>query len=70
MPLQCPITLADTYQLKCAHLSGIRLPSVNSLKKPLSQGPELAFLSLSYYGSCSNVEINTFRDDIVLSFPR
>ena len=26
MLLQCPITLADTYRLKCADLSGIRLP--------------------------------------------
>ena len=25
-PLKCPITLTDTYRLKCADLSRIRLP--------------------------------------------
>ena len=57
MPLQCPITLVDTYRLKCADLSGIRLSLITISKNNLSaihisQGPEWAFPSLSYYGSC------------------
>ena len=54
--LQCPITLAHTYRLKCADLSLIRLPLITISKNNfseihISQGPEWAFLSLSYYGS-------------------
>ena len=54
--LQCPITLADTHRLKCADLSGIRLPLITISKNNfseihISQGPEWAFPSLSYYGS-------------------
>ena len=37
MPLQCPITLADTYQLKCANLSGIILPVITISKNNFSE---------------------------------
>ena len=37
MPLQCPITLADTYRLKCADLSGIRLPLITISKNNFSE---------------------------------
>ena len=37
MLLQCPITLADTYRLICADLSGIRLPLVIISKNNFSQ---------------------------------
>jgi len=36
-PLQSPITLADTYRLKCAHLSGIILPFITISKNNLSE---------------------------------
>ena len=37
MPLQCPITLADTYRLKCADLSGIRFPLITISKNNFSE---------------------------------
>ena len=37
MPLQCPITLADTYRLKCVDLSGIRLPLITISKSNFSE---------------------------------
>ena len=49
-PLQSPITLADTYRLKCADLSGIRLLKI-TLVKFTYPGQRPKIHSLSYYGS-------------------
>ena len=50
-----PIILADTYRLKCADLSGLPLITIsknNFSEIRITQGPEWAFPSLSYDGSC------------------
>ena len=72
--LQCHYnTLADTFRLKYADLSGIRLPLISISKNNLSeihisQGPEWAFPSLSYYGSWSKTS-NLKAEGMIIQSP-